>query len=234
MLAAPPRTGRWAAIVDQLALTAPGPAFNESATETLNDGGYNVDYVPGDSVGVDFYRSLGQQDYKVIVFRVHAGRLRLKGEQDVKEDAGLFTSQRYVRDEYKSEQLDRRLFIARYLDGTEAGQPSYFGIAPDFIRKSMKGDLHGATIILMGCDGVRGEELAAAFRERGAGAVIGWDELVTSERTDLATARLLQHLVRDGLAPQAAVNVTMAEIGPDDEYGSTMMVYGSQASAQPH
>jgi len=216
------RSGRWAVIVDQLALTAPNPAFAESATQTLEAGGYGVDYVHGESVNVDYYRNLPAQDYDVVVFRAHSGRLRLKGQTQVEDDAGLFTTQVYSRPLYADEQLDERLFIARYLD---IPGPSYFGIAPKFISRSMRGSFHGATIILMGCDGARGEQLAAAFKEKGAGAVIGWDELVTSNRTDAATDRLLTHLVHDGLSPEDAVRATMREIGPDWEYASRLVVF---------
>jgi len=218
---------RWAFVVDQLSLTAPNPDFVSDAQRTFQDAGYGVDYVAGEGVTVEFYRSLLRRRYDVVVFRVHAGRLRLKGDEDVREDAGLFTSERYVRTGYPEEQLDRRLFIARYLD---EGSPSYFGISPDFVRKSMQGDFDGATIILMGCDGLRGSALAEAFKDRGAGVVIGWDELVTDQRTDAATERLLTYLVRDGLSPTEAVDAVMREIGPDFEHGSRLMVFASDPS----
>jgi hypothetical protein len=47
-----------AAIVDQLSLTEPNPAFTEAATDLLEQAGYAVDYFPGEEVTVEFYRQL--------------------------------------------------------------------------------------------------------------------------------------------------------------------------------
>ena len=43
-----------AAIVDQLSLTFPNQTFIETATNTLKQAGYTVDYYPGEKVTVEF------------------------------------------------------------------------------------------------------------------------------------------------------------------------------------
>ena len=53
-----------AAIVDQLSLTYPNQTFIETATNTLKQAGYSVDYYPGEKVTVEFYRNLPTHGYE--------------------------------------------------------------------------------------------------------------------------------------------------------------------------
>ena len=65
-----------AAIIDQLALTDPNPAFVKEATRELEDAGYRVDYVPPEAVTVDFYRALPKKGYHLIILRSHSSSAR--------------------------------------------------------------------------------------------------------------------------------------------------------------
>jgi hypothetical protein len=85
-----PTRGR-AVIVDQLELTAPNPAFVSRATALLEGAGYGVDYIPGQDVTVDFYRTLPQQGYDFILLRVHAARREEAGIRT--DDVALFTGE---------------------------------------------------------------------------------------------------------------------------------------------
>ena len=107
----------------------------------------------------------------------------------------------------------------------------YFGIAPEFVRSSMRGDLDKATIVLMGCNGLTFDYTASVFAQKGAKTFIGWSGPVSADHTDAATERLLQHLVVDKLGTQESVARTMTEIGPDPSYGSKLLVYPAEASA---
>jgi hypothetical protein len=89
----------------------------------------------------------------------------------------------------------------------------------------MPGDFDGATVIMMGCGGLYTGRTAEAFMQRGAGAVVGWDNLVSAVHTDLATERLLEKLLVDGLPIDAALAQTMAEVGRDPAYQSTLLKY---------
>ena len=121
--------------------------------------------------------------------------------------------------------------MARAFD-FETNPPSYFfAIRERFVESEMKGKFDGATVIIMGCDGLRSNEMAKAFVSRGASAVIGWNTSVSGPRTDEATERLLQHLVTDRLDVQQAVASTMREVGPDAENGSILQVYPPEAAA---
>jgi hypothetical protein len=228
-MVAEPATGPRAAIVDQLSLTYPNPAFTETATELLKQAGYAVDYYPGEQVTVDFYRDLPTGGHRFLILRNHSSVVGTGTE--VTEEAGLYTSEPYSERKYLDEQLAWRLMVAKYHEGG----PEYFGITPEFVKSSMRGKFDDATIIMMGCDGLRSDMLAEAFVLRGAQAVVSWSGPVGAAHTDAATEHLLRHLLLDGLTIQEAVTQTMAEVGPDPAYDSVLRLYPSEepVSAAP-
>lgn len=229
-----------AAIVDQLALTEPDPDFASAATRTLEQAGYTVDYYPGEQVTVEFYRDLPTLKYDLLVMRAHTARFEAESltlsdpvrRQQVLDafgqDVFFFTAEPYDKTKYAEERANFRLFAVRYRQG---GDTLYFGVTPYFIQSSMQGSFDGATIIMMGCDGLLFENTPKALVERGAKAVIGWDSLVSATETDAATERLLQHLAAEGLPLGEAVQKTMAEVGKDPSYGASLRVYPREAAS---
>ena len=217
---------RTAAIVDQLSLTAPNPTFTETATGMLEQAGYVVDYYPGEQVTVDFYRNLPKHGYELIVLRVHSGLTReISGEDAApREYVSLFTGESFAEGKYRREIGGGRVGVATYYEGGS----QVFGISPKFIESSMNGSFDGATVILMGCDGLRSHETAEAFLGRGARAFVSWSGPVSAAHTDAATERLLEHLLLDGITVQEAVTETSAEIGPDPDYDSTLLIHPSE------
>lgn len=210
-----------AAIVDQLSLTFPNEAFAGETTATLEGAGYEVDYYPGEDVTVEFYRELPYFGYDLIIFRSHADRLQATAIDGTEvNEVVLFTSEPYSTERYQNDQAKNNLVIARY---SRDGDP-YFGVAAGFIRDG-GADYDGATIIMMGCEGLLSDRTAQAFVERGADVYISWDETVSVTHTDAATSRLLQHLLVDELPAGEAVARTMADVGPDPSYGSSLAFY---------
>jgi len=165
--------GPRAAIVDHLALTQPNPAFTQTATELLEQAGYAVDYFPGEQVTVELYRDLPTWGHELIIFRVHSALGRV-GDRPA-DWVTLFTSESYDKTSYRKDQTKQRLSKVSYY---ESG-PEYFGVMPGFIKSSTKGDFQGATIIIMGCDGLRSDAMAEAFvQKRGKGRCgLGWPGL---------------------------------------------------------
>jgi len=216
-------SGPKAAIVDQLSLTQPGPDFVESATGLLEQAGYAVDYFPGEQVTVDFYRNLPTHDYDLIILRVHSAitteRDAETGQKTEKEYVGLFTGEPYNPNKYPQEQIER-LGKAEYYEGA----PPLFGIAPDFITYSMRGRFDETLIVMMGCDGLRSQETAQAFLDKGASAFVSWSRSVSASHTDAATQRLLEKLLIEGLPVADAVAQTAAEVGPDPVYEAKLRV----------
>ena len=210
---------RTAAIVDQLSLTQPNPAFVETARSVLEQAGYLVDYYEGDEVTVEFYATLPTRDYDLVILRAHSGLAAVEGE--LEDYVGLFTGEPYSETKYTDLEDAGLVGPASYYEGSER----VFGVSPGFITSGMEGEFHGATVIMMGCDGLKFEATAEAFVRKGAKVVVGWSARVSAEHTDAATEHLLRHLLIDKLGPQEAVAQTMAEVGWDPQYGGRLLAY---------
>ncbi len=231
-----------AAIVDQLGLTDPNPAFAQAVTPVLQQAGYTVDYFPPEQVNVDFYRHIAEQKYTLIIFRVHIARFTEEGltqsdpvkRQQILDafgnEAFLFSSEEYDSSKYTDERAQFRLFAVRNLAGS--GDKLFFGIAPQFIESSMQGKFDHTTIVLMGCDGLTFDTTAKAFEKKGAGVVIGWNSLVSASHTDAAIQSLIPKLATNKLPFGQAISQTMAEIGKDPSYDNALEVYPPDAASR--
>jgi hypothetical protein len=208
-----------AVIVDQLSLTQPNAAFAEEARSVLEQAGYLVDDFEGEEVTVEFYSGLPLRDYDLVILRVHSGQAAVWGEPT--DYVGLFTGEPYNDTKYAEAEDAGLVGAATYYHGSER----IFGISPEFITSGMWGKFHGTTVIMMGCDGLKSETTARAFIDKGAKAVVGWSGRVSAKHTDAATERLLQHLLIERHTMRDAVALTMAEVGPDPDYGSTLLSY---------
>ena len=137
----------------------------------------------------------------------------------------LFTAEPYTRTDHTWEREQGYIGPVAYnLEDEE----QYFGIGPAFVAERMQGDLGDATVVMMGCNGLISEQMAEAFIRRGAGAFVSWDDLVSVGHTDAATLNLLGHLLVDDLDPTAAAAATMADVGPDPYYDSSLLSYPSE------
>ena len=216
-----------AAIVDHLSLTRPNQTFIETATNILKQAGYTVDYYPGDEVTVNFYGSLPTHGYGLIIFRVHSSARQMQGEEIVKSDVSLFTSELYSTSKYIQQQLDGQVVSVKYLHGEET---LYFGIRPGFIMSN--GNFHNTTIIMMGCDGLMTTSMAETFTEKGAKAYIGWDDSILGTRNDPAITHLLQHLITEKQTINNATANTMTEFPPTPTDYSMLRYYPLKAGTQ--
>jgi hypothetical protein len=212
-----------AVIVDQLQLTAPNPDFVSETRGLLAEAGYTVDYIAGENVTVDYYRTLPTKDYDLVLLRVHAG-ITTEVDADTGEKTGteyvsLFTGEPYDEAKYPSEQMNR-LGKATY----DSGGDPLFGIGPEFVNRSMEGDFGGALVVMMGCDGLRSQTTAEAFLDRGAGAFVSWSKPVSAPHTDEATDKFLRYYLQEGASIESAVEQTAAELGPDPTYDGELRV----------
>lgn len=211
-----------AAIVDHLSLTMPNQTFIETATNTLKQVGYSVDYYPGEEVTVEFYRNLPTHGYGLIILRIHSSATN----PDITEGpVTLFTSERYDSTKHVYEQFTDQLVMVAFSQEEMENGITYFGINPPFITGSMKGRFQNTIIIMMGCEGLSNTLMAQAFTEKGAKVYISWDTAVTASHTDVATTRLLQHFLIEKLTLKQAVQETFKEVGFDPTYESLLIYY---------
>ena len=211
-----------AAIVDQLSLTCPNQTFIKTATNTLKQAGYTVDYYPGEEVTVEFYRNLPTHGYKIIILRVHS---TATWTQKTEAPVMLFTSGRASPTEYVYEQLTDQLVGVSFSHKERERGIIYFGVSPLFVIKSMKGNFQNTAIIMMGCEGLNNPLMARAFVEKGAKVYVSWNQTVSASHTDTATGSLLQKLIIEKQTVKQAVYNTMIEVGLDPAYGSMLGYY---------
>lgn len=212
-----------AVIVDHLSFReeTKNETFKDMSISMLETAGFNVTYYPGEGITVDFYKNLvSNGSYGLIVLRVHSAII---GNST---DLGLFTSELEVESKYNTpsapyydDVANKRVVRAYFPDDPNT---TYFAIAPGFIEKY--GNFQNTTVIMMGCDGLKYTSMAAAFIKREAKVCIGWNGLVSPSHTDYATTRLLQYLIQRNTIKKA-VNETMKEVGPDQEYESELEYY---------
>jgi hypothetical protein len=212
-----------AAIIDQLYALQPNQEFIDDAMGILNGYGFEVDVYQGDEVNVDLYRSLPAYDYKLIIFRAHAGLLSHQEEsQQVRREAtAIFTNEPYTTKRHVEEQQDGQLARARVAEG----YPEVFAIGARFVKRSMEGQFEDTVVIMMGCNCIQLKDLAQAFVDTGASIYLAWDGPVALDYVDSATTALLQKLYSDGLTLEEAVAQTMAQEGPDPNYGAVLQYY---------
>ncbi len=172
---------------------------------------------------MDFYRTLPERDYDLLLLRVHAGITTevdvSSGEREETEYVSLFTGEPYVEGRYPDEELNR-LGRARYFEGADP----LFGIGPDFVTHSMQGRFDDTLVVMMGCDGLRSQRTAQAFLDKGASAFVSWSRPVSASHTDGATQKLLERLLIEGLPTAQAVSETASEVGPDPAYEGELRV----------
>jgi hypothetical protein len=216
-----------AAIVDQLSLTAPDPNFIATATQALKQAGYRVDYFPGDQVTVEFYRHLPEHNYDLLIMRAHSGLTTITnadtGQVTHTQSVSLFSSQPFDNSLYQAERNAGRLGHSRYLqDGQEV--QGFFGIEPDFVHYSMQGNFHHTLVVLMGCNGLDAPTMARAFLDKGASAVVGWNNFVSADFTDKVTGSFLDTLLRRNVSVHDAVAQAATQFGRDPAYGGELQL----------
>jgi len=219
-----------AAIVDHLSDSYPNQTFLRTAKSILRNAGFKVYYYSKAAVDVNFYRSLPNRGFDLIIFRVHSA---------VNEQSDLlvfFTSEPFSTFKATTTYLSDftcdppRLVRAMIYEGSDP----YFGITPSFID-SMNGEFDDTMIIMMGCNGLDPTHLSMteAMINRGAKICIGWNELVSPSHTDHATTLLLQELFVENKTIQAAVEAANSQAGPDPTYKSELCWHPSERGYYP-
>ncbi len=216
-----------AAIVDQLGgghiNAQPNQTFIQAAEEILNASGFEVDYIEGANVTVDFYRNLSSQNYGLIILRAHSATSR--NETNL---IALFSSELFNESRYQKLKDDGVVPVA--FAPYEEGDPIYFGVSPTFVRDNMNGSFENTIIIMTGCNGLSSDpQMAKAFIAKGAKAYFGWSGPVMASYTDNAATRLLQHLIVEKKSIKAALAATYQEVGGDPSYDSVLGFYPRSA-----
>ncbi len=208
-----------AAIIDQLYTTYPNENFTTEVKGALEAYGFQVDVYQGSEVTVDLYRNLPSYDYKLIILRTHSGIM--DSSEGGITAATLFTNEPYTPLQYTFQQLGDELMSVQL----NKDSPRFFGIKPNFISKSMKGNFRNTVVIVNGCTLLYDNIMASAFTQKGASAFLAWNGSVGLDYVDKATISLVKNLLSDKRTLKEAWDVTMAENGRDPQYQSWLKYY---------
>ncbi len=204
----PPYT-RAVIILDTLPNTGP-ETFATRCRAILEPAGYTVETYTGTEVTVERIKNL--KDYPIVVLRMHSSVFN--------DGVWFYTGEPYSNTEHVLEQLTNELHIGR----TSPTSEPTFAIGSTYIRKNLEDDLDGAIIMLMGCDGLRRNDLARSFTDSGASVFVSWDGPVTIEQTDDATIELLRCLVEDGASLEVSIDAAM-HVEARVAFNSTLAYY---------
>jgi hypothetical protein len=192
------------------------PGLHIEMADLLAARGYAVTSVTSANATPRALATLGRCD--VLVLRVHSTCSR--GE------VWLFTGEEYSPDRYVIEQVADEVHRAR----PSLESRHVFAVGSTFVSRFMADSLKGTVVLLMGCDGLKSEDLAAAFTGCGASAYVSWDGPVSLPHTDLAFLRLVEALTAKRMSLGEATAYANGAVGPDPEYNSTLHIYPEAAA----
>lgn len=177
-----------AVIIDQLAKTNPNPSFKENATTLLKARGFNVEYYCNDTINVNFFKSLAERRFGIIILRVHSALRADRSTVDLFTNE-IWNGQRYALD------LAKELIVY----GNYSGDPNYYCAITYRFIESLPGRFPKSVVFAMGCWSLKEgcEELAQAFINKGAKAYIGWTDEILPKDTDAETLNLLETILND-------------------------------------
>jgi len=233
-----------AAIIDQLYSDWPNPQFQQDAKEFLESAGYQVDIFTTESVTVDFYKKLPTMNYQFVVVRTH-GASEKSGDKSIT----LFTGERYTEEKYIQEQLfghvkkatpllerfyqsspnkpsdwvqvnDTYRYLKTPANTVDETKDAYFALSPKFVKESMVGKFADTIFLLGGCNTLENPTLAKSLINRGASAVVGWDDVVGAGNNDGILLGLLHETLVNNLELEEAVDTLMKRY---DEYNQIRM-----------
>lgn len=199
-----------ATIIDQLSntkLTDSSRHMNQSFIDKTRALLYThfpeVDYY-ADNATVENYRNLPSMGYKLILWRAHSAL-------DESGYVAMSTSENNGTSDYP-QYSNGELTLCKI-----TGDPKfYFAITPKFISEVMSGRFEDAVIILMSCNGLNEgyKKTAEALKEKGAIAVVSWDQWIESNDNDNAIALLLSYLLNENDTISQAVARVPEQPGP--------------------
>ncbi len=183
-------SGSRAVIIDGLSVSYPDPTFTSNITRTLTSVGYTVDYIGPSKFTVDTFANLPSEGYSLVIIRAHTAH------------SAIITSEPYSTSKYVFEQITGS--IAPATIGTPA---EYFAVTSEYISSEFHGKFPNSIVVLMGCgDPADRQTFAAAFADRGASYLVGFDNSVSAQYTDSDTMTLVSALAH-GNTVQKAVSI---------------------------
>jgi len=211
-----PTVQRSIALIDQLGSAQANPAFADNLSSAAKNAGYSFDYYPTGAASVDFFVNLPDRGYQIIILRTHGTGLVAS------DPSAIVTSDQYSSSQHVTDQLTDRVTSVD-VHGTR-----FFALEPSFVSDVMCGRFSGTLVLAMFCAGTQYLSLARAFVDKGAGAYIGWNGVVTISHADQTFEALVSLLVEGKPVDKSIQDVTTT-VGPDPLHGATLQIYSQRS-----
>lgn len=182
------------------------------AAMLLEDHGYKTLGAYGEEVTVDYLKNIKGR-YQIVILRVHSTINNGK--------IWFFTGEHYRQDKYVLEQLADEVHRAR----PSTLERYLFAVGSDFVLQFMENKFKDSLIIVMGCDGLKTNDLAHAFTETGASCYVSWNGPVSLSHTDKVTLCLLDALLEQDMTIKQAIDNAQKHVGVDPTWGSKLECY---------
>ncbi|MHA1347894.1 MAG: fibronectin type III domain-containing protein, partial [Candidatus Heimdallarchaeaceae archaeon] len=190
----------------------------------LNNCGFSVEFKIDEDVTVDFIRTLA--NYGVIHWNTHGNFKTLATGERVTDN----------KNEYYKEMIDSNyLWIVTHLFEKllfwEKEDETY-DIDLSFISEFIE-QFPNSFIYLDACDSLKfeGYYLGNAFKDNGAGVILGWTDTVNNEIVNYTTPKIYEYLINDGMTVSQAIYARPDDpkYAYDEEYGALLWWYPDSA-----
>ncbi|MFZ2070746.1 MAG: hypothetical protein WAV32_03925 [Halobacteriota archaeon] len=215
-----------AGVLDPLYDDWPPKSTPDDICALLDGAGYEVEFVSGDDVNLNFFSGLDKKQYGVIFIRTHGGMLFVEG------DLKLHIMARPFFDEYPPDSgFDG---IGVFSVGTSWGPKYAYAFNNEFVLKYMSTKKFQDSIFhLLVCHGGDPEavdDMINTFRTRGVGCYTGWTKNASSTYGDPAAVQFFEVLCDTSGSPNdvddAIDEITAAGRSPDPDTGAVLKAYG--------
>jgi hypothetical protein len=189
-----------------------GQEFKTQSNLLLSQSGFQVKYVSGENVTVEFFKNLPEKN-DLYIFRVHSTCINNR--------TWIFTGEKYRPESYPLLQLADLIHKAK--PSLDSGY--YFSVSPELIQQNNKNRFKDGAILMMGCEGLDSNDLAQVFCFEGASIYLSWDCYVCLEHTDQTFLALIDALYTRKLSISESIAYIILTIGNDPIYNSSLKYY---------
>lgn len=217
-----------AGVLDPLYDDWPPKSTPDDIRALLDGAGYDVEFVSGDDVNLNFFSGLDEKQYGVIFIRTHGGMLHAEG------DYRLHVMARPFFDEYPPDSgFDGvRVFYVN----TKWGPKYAYAFNNEFVFKYMSANKFPDSIfhllVCHGGDPSAKDDMINTFLQRGIGCYTGWTKTASSKYGDPAAVQFFEVLCDTSGSPSdiedAIDEITAAGRSPDPSTGAVLEAFGKE------
>jgi hypothetical protein len=214
-----------AGVLDPLYDDWPPKSTPDDICALLDGAGYDVEFVSGDDVNLEFFSGLDKKQYGVIFIRTHGGILSVGG------DDKLHIMTRPFYDEYPEDSKFKGVGV--FYVRTNWGPKYAYAFNNDFVFEHMNTNKFPDSIfhllVCHGGDPLAKDDMINTFIQRGVGCYTGWTKNASSTYGDPAAVQFFEVLCDSSGSPNdiedAIDEITATGRSPDPDTGAELMAF---------